>query len=702
MASNFTNDLISFSDDQMDVRPKQKTEEGRLKIEDVQPTSLLKQKPTTKEKVTVSDGEDVQPTPLHEWVTDNRQHRQQHVGFRERLPSVSSISGDSPSVDPGKSLSKSEVQSVVMDSLTQLFKTMKLQSPDQLPSNPIVDFLFSTPTSTGTKQVTTVPSLTSNSSVNQTRPTCNTINSNTLTSQYETFTVASSLNTNQQNPSYITNNQTPQSYNPVNPSTNMCSDTHMSHPSHPPPVQSTFGNHYQQQPNHYQQQPNHYQQQPNHYQQQSNHSSVPPWYPLDTRVTLDPQRTSRTPEHPTAYSQITVNPQPTTVHVPQMDQTFNRNDVMSSTPYQQQPSHVFASTHSLYTPSFVGNSSTSTYHKFVKWSIKFDPLQCTLASYLSHFEAHAQLHQYDERQKCHQLLSSLGSEAARILKRLPAQYTYEDLCHAMAVYFEPPENRDAKQLQLRSTVRKPGQSPRDFANCLQDLSDVAYSHLDQNERDTSALRQFIQGQADAITTFLLASRPKTLDEAVNLINMYEASADAKSRQGLLQAGSPLSCVQGYQKQPVTPVCSLVNQTHISTPNINDSHEPEINNLVDALVCQVSFSQTVFDEEDEDQFFDLLMSKVQQKFPSSRSSRVCFYCGTPGHMWVKCLKLIHKLQSHGFRGKSLAVNPQKRSDPASGVVFQSSNTKSRYDVPFKKDQVTVHQANEQSEQSSLNC
>ena len=47
--------------------------------------------------------------------------------------------------------------------------------------------------------------------------------------------------------------------------------------------------------------------------------------------------------------------------------------------------------------------------------------------------------------------------------------------------------------------------------------------------------------------------------------MIEATANAKSRQGLLQADSTLSMVQDYQKPPVIYiVTSQANQTNVTT------------------------------------------------------------------------------------------------------------------------------------------
>ena len=108
---------------------------------------------------------------------------------------------------------------------------------------------------------------------------------------------------------------------------------------------------------------------------------------LKTTVTLDPSCTVR---HPTAHSQITMNPNPSFILTADSSHVYN--------PYSPGPSitnnslggasHTSGTTHSLYAPSFVGQSQDLHHHKFVKWNIKFDSKQTSLDSICSTFNKH--------------------------------------------------------------------------------------------------------------------------------------------------------------------------------------------------------------------------------------------------------------------------------------------------------------------------
>ena len=284
--------------------------------------------------------------------------------------------------------------------------------------------------------------------------------------------------------------------------------------------------------------------------------------------------------------------------------------------------------------SFVRPARPTYQRKFVKWTLKFDKNKCNLHRYVQHFETHASLNQYTEEDKCNQILDGFGHEGSRIIARLGLNYTYASLRSALFKYFEPEEGRAARTLQFQNSKRVPKQSPREFANKLDDLARLSFESISQDELDKLVIRQFIHGHSSDMVPFLLACRFTSIDQAVNHVEMME------NMPGANKTPVPQDAPRPSYNRPMTATAAYVAPSHDT-----DIHIAEVDGILDVLLTTSSADAY----PDEDSFCEILASQVYRRFPQAASQTdKCFYCGIKGHRWLQCYKLRTKLQQNGLK------------------------------------------------------
>ena len=319
------------------------------------------------------------------------------------------------------------------------------------------------------------------------------------------------------------------------------------------------------------------------------------------------------------------------------------------------------STHSIpYRTEIVTQDKTN----FQKWTLKFDSSKCPLQQFLKHFESHAQLSNYNESQKTQQLLSSFGNDTSRIIDKLPLQYTYSDLIAILQSIYDPPGQREALQLKLRTIRRRPNQTPRQFADELHDAVARAYPTLSSSERDVHILQQFVHGHPDNIATLLntqISCTPSwSIDDAVNSVVRFEATADARKSDGVLSKGSLLDNMTTHVSTPTPPTTPAVvvhkppvSSTSEPSTSVNaaisneDCFEDELSDMVDSTMFQIAN----LDPEDVelDDVLDILSMKMVRRFPRKfKDKSRCLFCNAQSHQWRNCFKLMHLLQIKGLR------------------------------------------------------
>lgn len=324
-------------------------------------------------------------------------------------------------------------------------------------------------------------------------------------------------------------------------------------------------------------------------------------------------------------------------------------DKSSTPPQQQSPFVNLQQSVPQLQPTMARSSSADTTAQkqqppFVKWTMTFDRNKTTLSNYISYFVVHAQLNEYTEQQKCQQLLKSFGMDALRLAQRLGAVYTFESLVEVLYQYYEPKESKQAKQLKLNTIIRSPKESARDFANRVQDLVSTCFSSISPNELDEMVIARFVQGHHQSAKASLLARPFKSIDEAVNHVDMLEASKVITQVSQATPDGENTS----NSCKPVTATGKPASTKCIPSYTV-DTHEEEDNHIpdVDAILDVYTTSIDVVDN-DEDDALEFLATKIYRKFPKARNTMKCFYCGAPGHSWMKCYRLLAQLQKRGFR------------------------------------------------------
>ena len=333
-------------------------------------------------------------------------------------------------------------------------------------------------------------------------------------------------------------------------------------------------------------------------------------------------------------------------------------------PHDQPPPRRPAPQRIPMTPVFQGDRTVSSQSesgdkgprpRFNKWTLNFDPNKTTLTDYLYYFNITADLNEYTDSEKCHQLLCGFQTDALRIAKRLGTGYNFETLVRTLYGYYEPAESRQTKQVKLNNLQRKPGEKARDFANRVQDLVSSCFSSLDPIELDDMVLARFIQGHDVSIKASLLTRTFRNIDEAVTVVDILEESnvVTVSKETSPLSANAATASTKHDSKEskakPSTRKRRDAVQVNLAEeeedcPDELSVYAVDIDAMVDVCLASLDDDDDVY----EDDVLDALATKVYRKYPAARSSAKCFYCGTPGHRWLKCYQLLSRLQKLGYK------------------------------------------------------
>ena len=179
---------------------------------------------------------------------------------------------------------------------------------------------------------------------------------------------------------------------------------------------------------------------------------------------------------------------------------------------------------------------------------------------------------------------------------------------------------------------------------MQDLVSTCFITLGTAELDEMVVARFIQGHEKTARSSLLARNFRSVDEAVNHVDMLEATETITLPQK--------DATQTPKKQVVTGATAnmAASTSKTQTPSVESDeldcnvHECEVDALLDVFVA----SNDPDDFEDEEDVMEALAARMYKRFPQARKSRKCFYCGAQGHMWMKCYKLLSQLQRNGYQ------------------------------------------------------
>ena len=298
--------------------------------------------------------------------------------------------------------------------------------------------------------------------------------------------------------------------------------------------------------------------------------------------------------------------------------------------------------HAPATPKFRGNPAPARdpQRRIVPWRNRYDSTEMSVRTYISWFETHASLNDYSEKETCSQLLLSFGKATAQLVKQLPINYSYEDLCQTLHRYYEPDSQRRTQRTKLMAERRKKEQTPRQYAERLRELGLRANPCEGQEAVDDRVLDIFLRSQDKASTRALAIKDPQSLEEAINFLDTYEAATADDTPEPEVKTAADKS--PDHARSP--PVTAANTDC--------DSLEGEIDNLVDMTIAEVNACHPMVlpdgSVEDPVDFVECFDAKMAWRFPRrSLGLQKCLYCNGDSHDESSCYKLIRRLHQRGF-------------------------------------------------------
>ena len=318
-----------------------------------------------------------------------------------------------------------------------------------------------------------------------------------------------------------------------------------------------------------------------------------------------------------------------------------------------------ASPHTTRTPSFRGSRRCVRQREdqFVPWKAKYDKEKHSISSFLTWFDNHVGLNQYTDSEKCAQLLLSFGIETPKIVRKLPDPYNYHALLKAVAEFYEPLTQRRSFRATLRDRSRKASETPRQFAEELEELCLKAFPGEPVDVMSDRLLDLFLQHQDNSAKSALAIKDPQTMEDAVNFLESYEIATRKNKNTAPPEEPKPSPCpaVSVNQAQRVPPIHPL--------PSVSPPGQP-LESLMDSLVdetvyevnCTSMLTQPDGSVEDPTDFVSLLATKVNWRVPEAQTNPACLYCGLQNHDETTCYKLIRRLHQRGFDITRYRPNP----------------------------------------------
>ena len=165
-----------------------------------------------------------------------------------------------------------------------------------------------------------------------------------------------------------------------------------------------------------------------------------------------------------------------------------------------------------------------TWRRKFKEPLKFDGGDLDFNSWLVHFEAISDYHQWTQREKALQLVTSLKGRATHVLGGLrPVQlHDYDFMTARLRDRFDPAKRETAYKAQLKNRVRAKNESPIQYSDELMRLARKAFPTLTEDAMDQLALDQFMSGHDRKSKKHVLLQGPDTLSDAVTIITRYES------------------------------------------------------------------------------------------------------------------------------------------------------------------------------------
>ena len=136
---------------------------------------------------------------------------------------------------------------------------------------------------------------------------------------------------------------------------------------------------------------------------------------------------------------------------------------------------------------------------------------------------------------------------------------YQVLCDLLTAQFEPQQQQQLHEVELRARTKKPQETQPSFAAALQSLAARAFPGQQGGIVERIVLQQFIDGQSSPeVRLQLAANRPATLDEAIQrAITISTAYQLEAMRHGSTQSVLEVPTTAAVASQPAASSASCL-------------------------------------------------------------------------------------------------------------------------------------------------
>ena len=291
------------------------------------------------------------------------------------------------------------------------------------------------------------------------------------------------------------------------------------------------------------------------------------------------------------------------------------------------------------------------------WRLRYDGRNVDLNNYLSQLDCVAQAQGWDDTEKGTVLLLSLEKSAAQVMNNIPAGcVSYQTISQKLRQMFAPASNVVAYKAQFQCRTRGSQEGVHEYSLALRDLAGKAYPRMDHESLEQLVMDQFLRGQPAYVRFALASGSHKELETAVAAAIQIEAYArdPATPEPGKQHGGR-----RGNQQQP-----AVAAQTGWGPPGATPFAWPGFGTGPDPPTVSTSQAETVGPMDSAEDPYEPLADVISQLMELDFSGnaqcnaagqqfgqRPCYYCGKPGHFWMKCRALIEKLRERGFSGRA---------------------------------------------------
>ena len=288
------------------------------------------------------------------------------------------------------------------------------------------------------------------------------------------------------------------------------------------------------------------------------------------------------------------------------------------------------------------------------WRKPYDGRNVDLANYLAMFDCVARAQGWDDTEKGMVLMANLDGRASGVVNNIPPGcISYDIISSKLRQMFAPEANVIAYKAQFQHRVRGPLEEAQDYSLALRELAGKAYPRMDHESLEQLMVDQYIRGQPSYIRFALASGSHTELNRAVATTIQLEAYArDPVAPEPAKQ--------QGGRRAPAIAAASQAgpgpqNPPAPEWPGLYFGPSPPTATASQAEAGGYTDQPEVTDELLADMFLSmsgLSLQDTPQCHATNQTGapRPCYFCGKPGHFWMRCRALMDKLRERGFTGR----------------------------------------------------